>query len=151
MPLRPSSPPSVLWALSFAFAMSVIIYGVVGFYLRGQMAPPEDTESLATALMAAALCAGLLASLLITAGTPLAVARIGHWQAWHIARLAFAEVPAVLGFAGFYMGGSQLGFLATLLWSLGLMALCLPTDRDREAWDERAREHARKPGIRTGR
>lgn len=136
MSKQPPPPPPVHWVLWMSFAMAVLIYGAVGFYARSQAEPMAGNEGAIMAMMGAALVGGIVASLMATLGMPLAAARIPAWQVWHIIRMTFAELPALFGFAGFFMGGSQLGFLAMLAWSLGLMALVMPTDRDRQAWDE---------------
>jgi hypothetical protein len=138
--------PTVLpmhWVLWMSFAMSVLLYGGLGFYLRSQAVPKEGTETTVMAMMLVGLGGGIVASLMATLGTPIAAARIPTWQGWHIIRMTFAELPALFGFAAFYIGGSELGFTAMLAWSMGLMLLVMPTVRDREAWDEHKKLQAR--------
>jgi hypothetical protein len=136
MPSQPKQTPiPVPWALWLAFTWAVLLYGGLGFYLRGQADPPEGVETTVLALLGLGLGAGMTGSLIIGLGTPLAAPRIGSWQAWLILRLALAELPALMGFAAYFMGGTSLGFFALLAWSLGLMLLSMPTSRDREAFD----------------
>jgi hypothetical protein len=145
-----SSPPSkqappIHWILWGAFTFAVFLYGGVGFYLRSQAEPPEGVDPAVLALLGVGLGAGMTASLIITLGTPLAAPRIGNWQTWLIMRLALAEIPAIMGFAAFFMGGTSVGFLALLIWSFGLMMLCMPTSRDREVWDRALPASQRRP------
>ena len=117
----------------------MLIFAGLGFWLRSQGPPVDADGGTATVLMVAALALGLTASVVVTMGTPRAAKILGNHQTWLIVRLALAEQPALVGFAAFYLGGTSVAFLAMLAWSLGLMALAMPTARDREAWDEQRR------------
>ncbi len=134
--------PRVLWILWIAYLNSVLIFGGVGFFVRSQLDQvPED--DVLVPVLAMALLMGVVASVVVSLGGRVAAAQLPTWQTWFLIRCAFAELPTLVGFVGFYLGGPALAFVAMLAWSLGLLLLCMPTARDREAWEQakRGRSH----------
>ena len=137
-PAKPVLP--VHWVLWIAYPFSVMIFGFVGFYTRSAGETPEGADAASMVISGGALVLGLTASLVITMGTPYAAKLLGNHQIWLILRLALAEAPVLMGFVGFYMGGTSIAFLAMLAWGLGLMMLSMPTVRDIEAWNEQRKQ-----------
>ncbi len=145
-PQRNQPAVPVVWILWGAFTWAAFIYGGVGFYLRSTGGTAVDADSAASLLQVVALVSGLVSSMVITIGAPYAAKLLGNHQAWLIVRCAFAELPALMGFTAFYMGGTSVAFVAMLAWAVGLMLLSMPTSRDREGWDEHKKQLERQRG-----